>query len=104
MDSDLCDDSNSVTSPAAYFVEILQFLRNNNLDSIHDQSQSSKSKPATPLRQNVLQKFFDRRPDLGNLQLTCPNTNSVLPCIGLANEVMESFVVHLNEENPGDAK
>src|SRR5436305_2165395 len=27
-----CDDCNSVTSPAAYFVELLQYLRNNNLD------------------------------------------------------------------------
>lgn len=94
MDSDPCDDCNSVTSPVAYFVEILQFLRNNNLDS----------KPAKRNQATVLDHLFARRPDLGDLQLTCPNTTAVLPYIDLANEVMESFVVHLDEQTPGDAE
>lgn len=94
MDSNPCDDCNSVTSPAAYFVEILQFLRNNNLDS----------KPANPNQETVLDRLFARRPDLGDLQLTCPNTTAILPYIDLANEVMESFVVHLDEQTPGDGE
>lgn len=91
MDSDPCDDCNSVTCPAAYFVELLQFLRNNNLDG---------SKPEI----GVLDYLFARRPDLGDLQLTCPNTTAVLPYIDLANEVMESFVVHLDEQTPGNTE
>lgn len=89
IDGNPCDDCNSLTSPAAYFVEILQFLRSNNLDSETTQ-------------ETVLDRLFARRPDLGDLQLTCPNTTAKLPYIDLANEVMESFVVHLNEQTPGD--
>lgn len=98
MDSEPCDDCNSVTSPVAYFVEILQFLRTNNLDV------DPTAKNSGPPRENVLDRLFARRPDLGHLQLTCPNTTAVLPYIDLANEVMESFVVHLDEQTPGDAK
>ena len=41
--------------------------------------------------------LFRRRPDLKCLELTCENTFTVLPYIDLANEVMESFVVHLGD-------
>jgi Tc toxin complex TcA C-terminal TcB-binding domain/ABC toxin N-terminal region/Neuraminidase-like domain len=91
-----CDDCLSVYSPASYFVELLQFLRNNDL---------SPTDPANPLQPNPnlhagiagtsLEKLFRRRPDLGCLELTCENTFTVLPYIDLVNEVMESFVVHL---------
>lgn len=86
-----CDDCLSVYSPAAYFVEILQYLRNNNLEPekiIPD----PKSITNTPL-----EKLLRRRPDLGCLELTCENTFTVLPYIDLVNEVMESFVVHLDK-------
>ncbi|KAL8800254.1 MAG: hypothetical protein Q9182_005310 [Xanthomendoza sp. 2 TL-2023] len=86
-----CEDCHSVTSPAAYFVELLQFLRNNTLDLANPHSGQSGI-ASTPL-----EKLFRRRPDLGNLELTCANTNSVLPYIDLANEVMESFIVHIND-------
>lgn len=127
MDSDPCDDCNSVTSPAAYFVELLQFLRNNNLNStthrdkdVRDVAESDTrvTEPDNAVADDngrnldgsVLQCLFARRPDLGNLQLTCPNTTAILPYIDLANEVMESFVVHLanhttnNEKNILQAK
>lgn len=45
----------------------------------------------------TLDMLLHRRPDLANLELTCANTNTVLPYIDLSNEVMESFVVHLSE-------
>jgi hypothetical protein len=87
----VCDDCNSVTSPAAYFVELLQYLRNNNLDP----SKTASGQPGyegTPL-----EVLLRRRPDLADLELTCANTNTVLPYIDLANEVMESFIIHLPE-------
>jgi hypothetical protein len=97
MDFCECEECTSVYSPASYFVDILQFLRNNNLGP----------NPADPTQPNPnihpgiagtpLEKLFRRRPDLGCLQLTCQNTNTVLPYIDLVNEVMESFVVHLNQ-------
>ncbi len=100
MDYCECEECQSVYSPAAYFVELLQFLRNNNLD------------PANPhtgqkgIAETSLEKLFRRRPDLGCLELTCENTNTILPYIDLVNEVMESFVVHLNEydTDPNDPK
>jgi hypothetical protein len=86
-----CGECNSVYSPAAYFVELLQYLRNNNLDPTKPNT-GQKGIAGTPL-----EKLFRRRPDLGCLQLTCENTNTVLPYIDLVNEVMESFVVHLGD-------
>ena len=85
-----CEDCLSVYSPAAYFVEILQYLRNNNLGE--SPNTGKKGIEGTPL-----EKLFRRRPDLGCLELTCENTFTVLPYIDLVNEVMESFVVHLVE-------
>jgi hypothetical protein len=91
-----CEECTSVYSPAAYFVDLLQFLRNNNLDPTKPPT-DPKSIAGTPL-----EKLFRRRPDLGCLELTCQNTNTVLPYIDLVNEVMESFVVHLSEYHAED--
>ncbi|MFD7815280.1 neuraminidase-like domain-containing protein [Streptomyces sp. NPDC059785] len=93
-----CDDCLSVYSPAAYFVELLQYLRNNNLDP---------DRPAVPgIAGTPLEKLLRRRPDLGCLELTCANTNVVLPYVDLVNEIMESFVVHLGDyaKNTDDPK
>ncbi|HYC29327.1 MAG TPA: hypothetical protein VEB42_10930, partial [Chitinophagaceae bacterium] len=35
-----------------------------------------------------------RRPDLGNLPLTCENTNTALPYIDIVNEILEYFLVN----------
>ncbi len=98
MDYCECDDCLSVYSPASYFVELLQYLRNNNLDS--DSTNPEAIKPKTDpknIKGTPLEKLFRRRPDLGCLELTCENTFTVLPYIDLVNEVMESFVVHLEK-------
>jgi hypothetical protein len=86
-----CSDCSSVTSPSNYFVELLQYLRNNNLDPT-----TSPTPPTIGWAGTALEKLFRRRPDLADLELTCANTNTVLPYIDLSNEVMESFVVHLS--------
>jgi Tc toxin complex TcA C-terminal TcB-binding domain/Neuraminidase-like domain/Salmonella virulence plasmid 28.1kDa A protein len=86
-----CDDCLSVYSPASYFVELLQYLRNNDLDPAKTNT-GQKGIDGTPL-----EKLFRRRPDLRCLELTCENTFTVLPYIDLVNEVMESFVVHLSD-------
>lgn len=91
MDFCECEECASVYSPVAYFVELLQFLRNNNLDPDNPNT-GVKGIANTPL-----EKLFRRRPDLGCLELTCENAFTVLPYIDLVNEVMESFVVHLGE-------
>lgn len=86
-----CEECLSVYSPASYFVELLQFLRNNNLDPTNPNT-GQKGITNTPL-----EKLFRRRPDLGCLELTCQNTFTVLPYVDLVNEVIESFIVHLSD-------
>jgi len=97
MDYCECDEDLSVYSPASYFVELLQYLRNNNLgpDPANPASPSPGIHPG--IKDTPLEKLFRRRPDLGCLELTSENTFTVLPYIDLVNEVMESFVVHVGD-------
>lgn len=93
-DADLCEcgECNSVYSPASYFVELLNYLRNNNLDP--DATGAIKINPnPKDISGTPLKKLFNRRPDLGCLELTCQNTNTLIPYVDLVNEVMENYVV-----------
>ena len=70
-----CEHCRSIHGPAAYLVDILQFL---------------KQRTASPgTARDVL---FARRPDLGAIELSCDNTNVVMPYIDLACEVLEDAV------------
>ena len=86
MDHCECDDCLSVYSPAAYFVEVLQYLRNNKLgpDPAHPANPNPglRAEPKD-ISNTPLEKLFRRRPDLGCLELTCENTFTVLPYIDL---------------------
>src|SRR5262249_54181592 len=75
-----CKHCRSVLSPAAYFVDLLEFLRHS----------TPNTKNKTPL--DIL---FERRPDLEHITLTCENTNTTLPYVDLVNEVLESYVTYL---------
>lgn len=70
-----CRHCRSVYGPAAYFVDLLEFL-----------NPAAGSKPLAALRQ--------RRPDLEHIPLTCDNTNTPLPYLDLVNEILEFYVVH----------
>ncbi|CAN5845026.1 hypothetical protein BH18ACI4_BH18ACI4_08590 [soil metagenome] len=83
-----CQHCRSIYSPAAYFVDLLQFIGPN-------------IKAVTPLDVligNPVKKWPDgseivaRRPDLAHLQLSCENTNTTIPYVDLVNEVLESFI------------
>ncbi|HWL39453.1 MAG TPA: Tc toxin subunit A, partial [Gemmatimonadaceae bacterium] len=74
-----CADCQSLNSPAAYFVDTLQFL---------------KQGPATSGR-TALQALLSRRPDLEQIELTCENSNTELPYVDLVNEVLEQTVAPL---------
>ncbi|KAH6881021.1 hypothetical protein B0T10DRAFT_580728 [Thelonectria olida] len=91
MDLCECEVCLDVTSPTAYYVDLLQYLRNNNLDNDAQWPNTGKE----GIQGTALEKLFARRPDLQHLQLTCANANTALPMIDLANEVMEAFVIHL---------
>ncbi len=98
-----CEQCRSVYSPAAYFVDLLEFLRKS----------SHNEQGWTPL--DVLLGNFEnpepagqllgKRPDLAHIPLTCENTNTPIPYIDLVNEILESYVViggHLDQSTAKD--
>ncbi|MFI6504874.1 neuraminidase-like domain-containing protein [Nonomuraea typhae] len=76
-----CAACQSVYSPAAHFVDVLRFLgdRGTRGQGVH----AGKS---------VRQVLLERRPDLGDIELSCENTNTPLPYIDLVNEILEDVV------------
>lgn len=77
-----CTDCRSVYSPAAYFVDIMHFL-----------SLRGTQGGGINAGKNVIQVLLERRPDLGEIELSCENTNTPLPYIDLVNEVLEDIYV-----------
>lgn len=76
-----CTHCRSVYSPAAYFVDTLRFLGER---GTHGTTINSGK--------NVRQVLLERRPDLGEIELSCENTNTPLPYIDLVNETLEDVV------------
>ncbi|MCB0555605.1 MAG: peptidoglycan-binding protein [Phaeodactylibacter sp.] len=79
MDFCDCEHCRSWLSPAAYFVDLLEFI---------------KPEIEGDPNLNPQDELFGRRPDLKHLELSCENTNTVLPYVDLANEIMEHYVAH----------
>jgi hypothetical protein len=71
-----CGHCQSFYSPGAYFVDMLHMI----------------DRPA--LVDNPADVLFERRPDLAHIQLTCENTNTLIPYVDLVTEVLESFVAN----------
>ncbi|MEO8147526.1 MAG: neuraminidase-like domain-containing protein, partial [Bacteroidia bacterium] len=86
-----CDPCMSVLSPAAYYVDLLKFIDTN----IPEKTELSPA--GVELRK--------RRPDLYDLELSCDNSEIVLPHIDLALEILENAVVFPEEIllNPGES-
>ncbi|HEY6409502.1 MAG TPA: hypothetical protein VIY29_18745 [Ktedonobacteraceae bacterium] len=76
-----CSDCRSVYSPAAYFVDVMRFLGER---GTHGTGMNASK--------NVRQVLLERRPDLGEIELSCENTNTPLPYIDLVNEILEDVV------------
>jgi len=94
-----CQHCRSVYSPAAYFVELLQFLEKS---KIKDGSGDISAYDYLVGNKDVDPVIPGRRPDLAELALSCENTNTLIPYIDLANEVMEFYVVNDSlDEFPG---
>jgi peptidoglycan hydrolase-like protein with peptidoglycan-binding domain len=74
-----CSDCGSVLSPAAYLVNLLNYI--------------DQPSPTTNF-ENPQDVLFTRRPDLQYLPLTCANTNTALPYIDIVNETLEYFVAN----------
>ena len=77
LDYCACEECRSILSPAAYLVDVLEFLRR---------------RPARAAGTSARDVLFGRRPDLGEIELTCENTNTEVPYIDLVNELLENAV------------
>jgi hypothetical protein len=70
-----CEHCRSVYSPAAYLVEILQFLNKRMV-----------------VANNAKSVLFERRPDLGEIDLGCANANTPVKYIDLVCEILEEAI------------
>ena len=78
-----CEHCRSVLSPAAYFADLLMFL---------------KDREATTRALTVKDLLFARRPDLGYLELNCDNALTTLPYIDVVCEVLEDVVARRDND------
>ncbi len=69
------DSCTSILSPAAYLCDLLHWL----------------SQRMTGAR-SALDVLTDHRPDLGNLKLNCPNSETAMPYIDLVNEILADAI------------
>ena len=97
-----CDHCRSVLSPAAYLVDLLQFLDvepevwGNFLAQWKERhgQQEYPHKDAGGKFMTPYDALIERRPDLPHIPLTCENTNTALPYIDLVNEILEYYVAN----------
>ncbi|KAK6515921.1 hypothetical protein TWF281_004513 [Arthrobotrys megalospora] len=93
---DMCSHGcNSVLSPLAYFVDLLQFLRQTKINAQWESGSIVKD-----TKYSLLTHFSARRPDILNLELSCENNVLTIPYIDLVNEVMESWIFYNVDGNP----
>lgn len=107
-----CEHCRSVLSPAAYLVDLLEFLNPKNdvwLNMMRDWERKHQGAPY-PFNDRTEERFAgarppgtrkkpydvlaERRPDLAHLPLTCENTQTALPYIDIVNEILEYYVAH----------
>jgi Tc toxin complex TcA C-terminal TcB-binding domain/Neuraminidase-like domain len=111
--SDYCEclDCQSFLGQAAYLTDILEFL--------HQRISNYPHPPASfqyKVREILLANGHypaglpSRRPDLGDIDLDCINTNTELPYIDIVNELLEDYIsppifaIPKNILKPGDIK
>jgi hypothetical protein len=114
-----CEECRSVLSPAAYLVDLLQFLDREPLiwqNTLKHWKAKHGDTPYPFRNSDAFKRFLERwhaahpgepdpatertpydvlterRPDLPHISLTCENTNTALPQIDLVNEILEYYV------------
>ena len=76
-----CEHCQSIYSPAAYFVDLMQFVDKYVL-----------TKHFTGAQANHVLNLKVRRPNLWTLPLTCENTSTLVPYLDIINEILESYI------------
>lgn len=101
MDFCECEHCRSVLSPAAYLVDLLQFIDTDQKvwkdflaewKKTHDEDYPHKDKNGNAMKPYDV--LVERRPDLPYIALTCENTNTALPYIDIVNEILEYCVAN----------
>lgn len=92
MDFCECEHCRSVLSPAAYLVDLLQFIDPEPevwANFLAGWKLTHTQDYPHPKPYDVL---MARRPDLPHIALTCENTHTALPYIDIVNEILEYYV------------
>lgn len=107
LDLCACEECRSVEGPAAYLVDVLKYLNERKVikDFTRDPSDGHIIAPIFRTKKvegseveepmSVKDALFERRPDIGEIELSCQNTNLPLPYIDLTLEVLENAVTPL---------
>ncbi len=78
-----CEHCASIISPVAYFVDLMDFLKEHVMDVRFPGAQ----------RENNIISPYKRRSDLWNgLILNCENTHELVPYLTIINEILENFI------------
>lgn len=100
LDLCACEHCRSVYSPAAYFVDVLHFLSGRTLIDQITRDDSGAIVNVTYRNTSAKHALFERRPDLGQIELTCENTNTEIPYVDLVTEVLENAIAPYGAFNP----
>jgi hypothetical protein len=97
MDFCECEHCRSVLSPAAYLVDLLQFI---DIEAevwanfLARWAADRNGESYLDKYKNPYDALIERRPDLPHIPLTCENTHTALPYIDIVNEILEYYVAH----------
>jgi hypothetical protein len=102
MDYCECEHCRSVLSPAAYLVDLLQFVDAEpdvwgNFLANWKETHGGKEYPHKNAAGDGMKPYdvlVERRPDIPHITLTCENTHTALPYIDIVNEILEYYVAN----------
>lgn len=77
-----CPECRSIFGPAAYLTDLLRIIQ----EYVYEPNKTTIDPPL---------RFTSRRPDIGNIPLTCGNTNTLIPFIQI---VIERLVAYIQEK------
>ncbi|MFK5937204.1 MAG: neuraminidase-like domain-containing protein [Sulfurimonas sp.] len=83
MDYCECEHCKSLYGPTAYLTDILHFLN---------------QQPSTTKGITVKDVLFERRADIGTIELSCHNTLTPIAYIDLVCEILENYILNLNKD------
>lgn len=102
----LCEHCRSVYGPAAYLVDLLQFLSRHasvaiSANEVVRRNPFNKEKIMVRADKKTAKDILlERRPDIGQLELSCDNTNTLVPYVDLVNEILEYAIAHIGPASP----